>query len=385
VHALCPLAIRGTLLLATAGDDGTVQLWHPGTGQQRRGLPDQGGPVRDLCAITLHGRLLLVSVGDNAVRLWDPDLNDRRPGGTGRSAEVTALGAVLHGNKELVASGRSDGSVQLHTAATGHQIRVLTGHNGPITGLTAMFRFGQVMLASASTDNTIGVWTLDAALQRPRRDHRPGWSTTICTVFLHRQLVLACAGDHGTVRLWDPYTGRQRRRVGLRRFRPTRHRHTSPVSALCSIRSRAGTRVASGGHDGTIRIWDLDTGRQLTVFGGHGGPVHALCTLTLRGQQLLASASDDKIIRIWDIQTGRQLAAMHGHTGQITSLCSIQANRRTLLASTAHDGTSRIWEPTTGSLELTIPVHHDANACIAAADRLIIGLTAGTLAISLNI
>jgi hypothetical protein len=63
----------------------------------------------------------------------------------------------------------------------------------------------------------------------------------------------------------------------------------------------------------------------------------------------------------------------------------VPVDGRTLLASTSHDGTARLWDPDTGAPALTIPVHHEATACVAAAGLLIIGLSAGILALSLNL
>jgi WD40 repeat protein len=388
VESLHPLTLRGRTILAAAGNDGTVRLWDPATGQQQRALPDQHTPVRDMCAVDVQGHTLLATVGDPAVRLWDPDAGDRqRSTQTARTTKITALTIIWQGNKELVACGRGDGLVQLRSTASGDELRVLTGHDGPVNALSTVFAFGDIMLASSSTDNTIGVWSLNAARQRPHRDYRPGWSCAVSAVFVHRQVFLACAGERGTIRLWDPYTGRERRR---HRIPPWLLGHRTagrpaPVSALAAIPSRSRTRIASAGNDGTVRIWNLDNGRQELAFNEHKGKVNAVCPFTLRGQTLIASAGNDQIIRIWDSTTGEQLLTLQGHTSSITALCAVTANGRLLLASTSNDGTARLWNPNTGALELTIPVHHEATACTATTDCLIVGLTAGTLAISLNL
>ncbi|MGX6600541.1 hypothetical protein ACWKSP_00170 [Micromonosporaceae bacterium Da 78-11] len=383
VPALCPVVIRSATLLATAGDDGIVRLWDPATGELLRALPDQGGPIRDLCAVEVQGRFLLASVGDAAVRLWDPDLGRQSTRAAMRSTEVTALALVWRGRKELVACGRGDGEVHLRNAATGENVQMLTGHRGPIRTLSAVFAFGEVMLASAGADDTVGVWALDAARPRPEMFARGGWSTAVCAVLLHRQLMLACAGEKGTVRLWDPRTGKERRR--MLGFRHRSAGHGAPVAALCAIPSRGGIRVASAGLDCTVRVWNLDTGREEVVFAGHQGRVRAACTLITGGQDLIASAGDDQLIRVWDARTGEEHHALAGHTSRITAVCPVRVNGRTLIASTSHDGTARVWNPVTGSLELTIPVHHEAITCVGAADRLIIGLAAGVLAVSLNL
>ena len=133
-----------------------------------------------------------------------------------------------------------------------------------------------------------------------------------------------------------------------------------------------------------MRVWNLDTGRQETVFTGHKGRIRTVSALLIRGEELIVSAGDDQIIRIWDPRTGTQQRALHGHTSRITAVCPILAGGRALLASTSHDGTARIWNPVTGSTELTIAVHHEATACIAIENRLIIATAAGTLAVTLT-
>jgi WD40 repeat protein len=337
-----------------------------------------------MCVVEVPGRVLLASVGDAAVRLWDADTGARHGAAAARSAQVTALAVVCQGNRELVACGRGDGLVHLRGSATGDDIRVLTGHTGPVSTLSSTFASGDVILASGSTDHTVGVWTLNAARQRPHLDYRPGWSDAVAAVVVHRQVFLAGAGLDGTVRLWDPYTGKERRRrTALPWSRRSTARHTGGVAALCAIPWHSGTRVATAGRDGTVRIWNADTGRQELIFGGHAGGVLAVCPIALRGRTVIASAGDDQVVQVWDAATADRVLALQGHTNRITALCTVRVRGRTMLASAGHDRTVRLWNLTTGALELTIPVHHEATACAATTDCLIVGLTAGTLAISL--
>ncbi|WP_250005432.1 WD40 repeat domain-containing protein [Actinoplanes sp. M2I2] len=380
IRAMCPVNRRGGPLLATAGDDGIIRLWDAWTGRLLRAVATHGGPIRRLCAVEVQGRVLIATVGDAAVRLWDPDFAFGPRTGAA-STSVTALAAIRQGSRDLVAAAYGNGTVQLLNTATGEVVDELTGHRDAITDLAPVFAYGKILLASAGADETVGLWELRKARQRAELQPRPGWSSTVCAVFLNRHLWLACAGEEGTVRLWDPFTGRRRRRTPWRRG----PRGGGPISVLVELTTREGPRVVSGGTDCTLRVWNIASGRQETVFSRHTGRIRAACVLPSPAGELVASAGDDQVIRVWDPRTGDQRLALRGHTGRVTAVCPIRAGNRLLLASTGHDGTVRLWNPATGAGELTIPIHHEGTACAAVADELIVGTTAGALALSLSL
>src|SRR5262249_52663408 len=56
-------------------------------------------------------------------------------------------------------------------------------------------------------------------------------------------------------------------------------------------------RVVSGSDDGTVRVWDLDSGACLRVLEGHGADVSAVA-VTPDGRAV--SGSVDRTVRVWD-------------------------------------------------------------------------------------
>jgi WD40 repeat protein len=109
-----------------------------------------------------------------------------------------------------------------------------------------------------------------------------------------------------------------------------------------------------------------------------------MCPVTVDGRVLLASGSDDRTLRLCDPASGRQERRLEGHTGGVYTVCPVTVDGRVLLASGGNDRTVRLWDITTGSIVLQIPVHHPANSGVQLDGTIVVGLSAGVLAVELN-
>jgi WD40 repeat protein len=105
-----------------------------------------------------------------------------------------------------------------------------------------------------------------------------------------------------------------------------------------------GLFVATGGGDGTIRVWDVGTGEQRIQLEGHTGPVRSVAYSP--DGRVIASAGDDWTVGVWDADTGDQRAQLTGHTGPVGSV--VYNRRGDWIASASADRTVRIWDADTG-------------------------------------
>jgi hypothetical protein len=144
---------------------------------------------------------------------------------------------------------------------------------------------------------------------------------------------LASGGHDQTVRLWDPETGRELRCLSG---------HSDPVYSVTF--SANGRLLASGSKDQTVRLWDPETGRELRSLRGHQNTVWSV-SFSSDGR-LLASGSDDQTVRLWDPETGQELRSLRGHQGIVRSVSF--SSDGWLLASGSEDRTVRLWDPQTG-------------------------------------
>ena len=127
--------------------------------------------------------------------------------------------------------------------------------------------------------------------------------------------------------------------------------HTDLVSSL-SITSD-GRHAVSGSWDGTLRVWELKTGRCLRVLKGHSDIVNTV-TLTPDGRYVV-SGSNDKTIRLWEPETGRCIRTMKGHAINILSV-SISSDGRYAISG-GEGETLEFWELGTGSCKSTMRGH----------------------------
>ena len=328
-------------LLATAGRDGTVQLWDVTDRSRPRPL---GGPVTkytgwaSTAMFSPDGRTLVTSGQDHTFRLWDvtdpehpaalsasvdtgaviylaqfsPDgrllaiANDTRSvrlWNVADPAHPVAVGGALPGldnarsvafspDGHTLAGGGIDGAIALwditdpaHPAADGPP---LLGHTDNVHSLA--FSPDSRTLASGSIDKTVRLWSVadphhPFALGQPLTGHARGvWAVT----FSPDGRLLASVGADSTARLWnlaDPAHV-----LPLGQPLPA----TSGGNVFAVGFSPDGLTLATGGDDSTIRLWSLPA----TTLVGHTEPV--LTTAYNRTRRILATTSADRTARLWD-------------------------------------------------------------------------------------
>ncbi|HEX4814660.1 MAG TPA: WD40 repeat domain-containing protein [Nonomuraea sp.] len=324
--------LRGRLHLATAGLDGTVQLWdaqtpheHRRTGHGGSGLAlftsAQGAPV--LAAGTRSGTVLLLDAAGGASLGTvgcgqSGDNHDCEPEPYDHCCQALAAGDVS-GRPYLATSGCADGTMlwQPLTATPG-----VPRENGT-AGLPTFGRVGQAPPTALAFGEAGGRTLLAAGVEvwdpasRERVAVLPEWFG-----FRMSESVFGRAADQpvlatrreNAVSLWNPLTGDRLHaldvddtgaglamgRVAARDVlavgsgtsvhlvdaageRREQVPHASTVTCLCLVEHGDRLLLVTGTEDGVVALWDVASRRRLAVLGAFARPVRSVAATVIRG------------------------------------------------------------------------------------------------------
>jgi len=136
-------------------------------------------------------------------------------------------------------------------------------------------------------------------------------------------------GSEEQIVLWDGFTGKV--------VQTATHPTTMDVLAV----GPGGNRFAEAGMDKNVRIRDASTLAVQQEFRVHDGPITALAWHPAKS--ILATASTDLTVKIWNLETGRQMDELRGMLTAPAELAFSPSGRR--LACAGNGAATHIWEP----------------------------------------
>jgi WD40 repeat protein len=326
-------------LVASCSEDAAIRLWEAPRGRLLATLQGHTGAIRSL-ALSADGGLVASGGPDRMVRLWS--VHDGRLLATLQVHSGPVYGVALGAGGRLVASGSEDGTIRLWDAPSGKLLATGLGNSAPVYSV-ALSTDGQLLI-SGMQDGTLGLWDM----QLRRLASLEGHTGTAYGVDLSADNRLLASGSFdGTVRLWAAES------PGRWRLLTTLHGQAGQIYGVAL--SADGCLLASGTQHGTILLWTPeprhtpdgppDKWRLRSALRGHTGPVYGVALSADGGR--LASGGLDGTVRLWQVTGAQLLATLGGHAGPVNSV-ALKADGR-LLASGGRDGTVRMWEASTGA------------------------------------
>ena len=268
----------------STGDDCTVHIWNIETGLLVKRFDAVAGWPRAL-AITPDGKHILIGGDNYCIQVLATESGKKVFSLKGHKGTVNAITVTSDGTYAI--SAADDRSLRVWSLETGAELHVLRGHGAKVVGLATTIE-GQSVI-SGSRDDTLRAWPL--------------------------------LSQHAT----EPVSGR--------------------VIAHDAYWLRAitltpdGCQVIGGADDCSIKVWEVETGKQTRLFQGHADWINGLAVTA--DARRVVSASDDQTIKIWDLSSAIRRSEPKGHKERVRALVSTADG--SLAVSTSDDHKMKIW------------------------------------------
>jgi WD40 repeat protein len=364
-------------VVSGGGEDGRIQLLAL-DGSTAVDLGEAAGPLQAV-ATSPNGRLVAVGGLDGTIRLWDLERGEELQAENRRHDGAVSALAFSPDGALLASGGAGHDPIRLWNLGPESAAGLPTPplHAGPISSL-AFSSDGRV-LASGGLDGTIRVWDV----REPARNLELAAGGTVHAVAFHpgdATKLASASGASGSVQLWDVALRGDSNIRGLAAprslaFGPDGHRlavvddgtvrfldpttgapqgQAFPPSEAGEVVeavafSGDGRYLATGGDDGTVRLWDPVTREQWALPQGHEGAVTSVA-FSADGAHV-ASGGQDNSLRLWRVET-RELVSVLEHDDWVNTVAFSPDSAA--LASGSDDGTVRLWDAVTGDLVATL-------------------------------
>jgi len=211
----------------------------------------------------------------------------------------------------------------------------LKGHGGWVTSIATTLEAPDMVL-SASRDKSIIMWQLTRGEEGNygvAKKRLTGHSHFVQDVAISSDGQFALSGSwDGTLRLWDLNSGNTTRRfIG----------HTKDVLSVAF--SADNRQIVSGSRDKSIKLWNtLGQCKYTITEDGHKEWVSCVRFSPNLNIPVIVSAGWDKLVKVWNLSHCKLRTNLIGHTGYV-NVVSVSPDG-SLCASGGKDGTAMLWD-----------------------------------------
>lgn len=314
----CLVAHPGNDLLLLGTATGKVIVWDPTRSALAYAFQAHTKDVTRIVFDPEGRRCVTVSV-DGFVHWWDEHFSRQQ----GISAGSPLFCAALSPNGQELAAGGQDRRLRIWNVTTGSLLHTLEGQPDSIA---ACVWLSKDVVVTAGAEGHVRAWEVNA--RRCVRQHR-GHQAHVSQILrgAGEQWYLSASWDQ-TIKVWNQY---HREKFAF----------PSGTQAVTGITLSPDLRLIAAAYwDGSLRIWNVETGKLIDGFAAHEECLIG-CAILADGKTLVTADQDGRL-RAWPMEEMGVVRFVNRHAGEIYSVRYTPDNLTA--ASVAHDGQVRVWE-----------------------------------------
>lgn len=302
---------RDGRVLATANGDFTIKLWDMKTGRVFRTFTGHTNTLYK-AIFSPNEKLIASSSRDFTARIWDVATGRELHTLPGHKCSVKSVAFSPDG--KTLASVSNDGMVKLWDVKTGkekHSLVHWKSKDFDASVYSVVFIRGGRQILSGNGDGTISTW--DVATGREVRIQKAHAQEVFALTLSRDKRLLASASESGFIaKHWDMATGREVRTLAT----PKTPGLTEQLHGIAFSPDGKLFATSEVGFDAKLgqyvyhrtKLWEVATGRNVFTMEGHKLDINDVA-FTPDGH-LLASGSVDGTIKFWDLKTGREVRTL---------------------------------------------------------------------------
>ncbi|HEU4834258.1 MAG TPA: caspase family protein [Pyrinomonadaceae bacterium] len=292
---------RDSRLVAASGSDNSVTVWDVLSGRELQHLAGGAqGSVMGSFGVYFIGFASdnrLVTVAD-AARVWDlatgRELRSFEMAMQGASTIMGGDGSITlspDGTQLLFVTEDSDNEIRVVDLGSGREVRRVKLADHQLDSVQISLTPDGRLLAAGIQDKRFKLWDLTS-----KKDHQLGpTSKDYPQVKFSRDGRLLALSDNYTVKLWDVATLRELPALKVP------NSGASPLTDAYISFTEDGKRIATGGFDTDITVWETETGKRVSNLVGRANMAYNV-SFSADGNELTSGGRTR-----WDLRTGRGL------------------------------------------------------------------------------